>query len=89
MYANDNIQNVTFGHKIVSYCNNIHTSIEAVKLDTNQHQIVCYFAREQQENNETITITIECNNSSNGNISKSERKILGQECRMNSLDSKS
>ena len=83
MHANDYIQNVAFGHKVVSYCNGVHTAIEAVKLTTNQRQIVRDFAREWQENDETSA------NSSSGNennTSESERISLDQECSMSSLE---
>ena len=56
MHANYFIQNVAFGHKVVSYCNGIHAAIEAVKLTANQRQIVREYAKEWQENDETAML---------------------------------
>lgn len=57
MHANDFIQNVAFRHKVVSYCNGVHTAIEAVKLTANQHHIVREYAKEWQQNEESAAIT--------------------------------
>ena len=87
MHANDYIQNVAFGHKVVSYCNGVHTAIEAVKLTTNQRQIIRDFAKEWQLNDETITASNTHSDSGNGSRSESERERPGQECSMDFLDS--
>ena len=56
MHANDYIQNVAFGHKVVSYCNGVHTAIEAVKLTSNHMKIIRDYAKEWQENDESVWI---------------------------------
>ena len=71
LHANDYVQNVAFGHKVVSYCNGIHTAIEAVKLTSNQRQIVREFAKEWQENDEAMATISEI---SSGDENESERE---------------
>ena len=56
LHANDFIQNVAFGHKVVSYCNGVHTAIEAVKLTANQRHIIHEYAKEWQQNDETTML---------------------------------
>ena len=85
MYANDFIQNVAFGHKVVSYCNGVHTAIEAVKLTSSQSQIIRIYAKEWQENNESMLSNEPSNEPSNENDTGVENQI-GEED-MNILES--
>ena len=78
MHANDYIQNVAFGHKIVSYSNGVHTTIEAVKLTTNQRQIVRDFAKEWQESDEAMaTISENSASESESLVQEEDMDILG------------
>ena len=86
LHANDYVQNVAFGHKVVSYCNGIHTAIEAVKLTSNQRQIVREFAKEWQENDEAMA-TISESTSGDDDKSESESRRPVQEEDMDILDS--
>ena len=73
LHANDYIQNVAFGHKVVSYCNGVHTAIEAVKLTSNQRQIVRDYASEWHNNDESMPSTE--NNGEDSNELESRRQI--------------
>ena len=86
LHANDYVQNVAFGQKVVSYCNGVHTSIEAVKLTANQRQLVREFAKEWQENDEAIA-SISESTSGDNDTSESESRRPVQEEDMDILDS--
>lgn len=59
LHANDYIQNVAFGHKVASYCNGVHTTIEAVKMTSNQRQCIRNYAKEWQGNGDCIIDNID------------------------------
>ena len=40
LHASNCLQNLSFGHKVVQYCNGVHTAIEAVKLTKNVRRII-------------------------------------------------
>jgi hypothetical protein len=44
LHASNYLQNLSFGHKVVQYCNGIHTAIEAVKLTKNMTTITRDYA---------------------------------------------
>jgi hypothetical protein len=40
LHASNCLQNLSFGHKVVQYCNGVHTAIEAVKLTKSIRRII-------------------------------------------------
>ena len=44
LHASGCLQNLSFGHKVVTYCNGVHTAIEAVKLTKSIRKIIREYA---------------------------------------------
>jgi hypothetical protein len=79
LHASNYLQNLSFGHKVIQYCNGVHTAIEAVKLTKNITRITRDYADMWlKENNSSEDNNVEIvDNSENDDVNNNI--ILGDE----------
>ena len=53
MHASNSLQNLSFGQKVVQFCNGVHTVIEAVKMTKNVRKVIQEYAEMWMDNMRT------------------------------------
>ena len=70
--SKDYLQELSFGHKVVKYCNGTYSTLESVKLTKSIAAIIKDFAKEWQENTDIFDTTVTDGDNENSSIDSND-----------------